>query len=77
MAKLIPISGRRLCKILDKLGFEKIHQVGSHVRYKHPDGRKTVVPVHGDEELGKGILGEILKQIKLGRDEYDRLRRKV
>ena len=77
MVKLVPISGRRLCKVLEKLGFEKIRQVGSHARYKHSDGRKTVVPVHGDEELGKGILGEILKQIKLSRDEYDKLRRKV
>jgi len=59
------------------LDFEKIHHVGSHVRYIHPDGRRTVVPVHGDEELGKGLLGEILKQIKVSRDDYDKLRRKV
>jgi predicted RNA binding protein YcfA (HicA-like mRNA interferase family) len=45
MVKLVAISGRKLCKILEKLGFEKIHQVGSHARYMHPDGRKTVVPV--------------------------------
>ncbi len=77
MAKLIPISGRKLCKIVEKIGFKKVHQVGSHVRYIHSDGRKTVVPVHGDEELGKGLLIEILKQIKLDRDEYDKLRRKV
>lgn len=62
---------------MEKLGFEKVHQVGSHARYTHPDGRKTVVPVHGDEDLGKGLLIEILKQIKLSREEYDRLRRKV
>lgn len=77
MPKLIPISGRKICKIVEKLGFEKIHQTGSHVRYFHPDGRKTVVPVHGDEELGKGLLNEILKQIELSREKYDQLRRKV
>ncbi len=77
MPKLIPISGRKLCKIVEKLGFEKVHQVGSHVRYFHPDGRKTVVPVHGDEELGKGLILEILKQIELSREEYDHWRRKV
>jgi len=75
--RLVPISGRKLCKILERLGFEKIHQVGSHVRYKHPDGRITVVPVHGNEEVGKGLLGEILKQTKISRKEFDRLRRKV
>lgn len=66
MTKLVPISGKKLCKIIEKLGFEKTHHVGSHVRYIHPDGRKTVVPIHGNEELGKGLLIEILKQIKLG-----------
>ena len=77
MVKLVAVSGRKLCKIVEKLGFEKIHQVGSHARYIHPDGRKTVVPVHGDEELGKGLIIEILKQIRTSREEYDRLRRKV
>ena len=77
MPKLIPISGRKICKIVEKLGFQLVHQVGSHARYVHPDGRNTVIPVHGDEELGKGLLIEIFKQIDLSREEYDRLRRKV
>ena len=77
MAKLVTISGKKLCKIIEKLGFERVHQVGSHARFTHSDGRKTVVPVHGDEELGKGLPIEILKQIRLSREEYDKLRKKV
>ncbi|MDD5163022.1 MAG: type II toxin-antitoxin system HicA family toxin [Candidatus ainarchaeum sp.] len=77
MARLIPISGKKLCKLLEKLGFQKVHQVGSHVRYIHADGRKTVVPVHGDEELGIGIFKEILKQVKISRHEYEKLRQKI
>lgn len=73
--KLIPISGREMCKIVEKLGFVNVHQVGSHVRYIHSDGRKTTVPVHGNEELGKGLILEILKQIKISREEYEKLRR--
>ncbi len=75
--KLVPISGKDMCKILERLGFQKIHQVGSHIRYIHSDGRKTVVPVHGNEKLGKGLLNEILKQIKLNRDNYEKLRRDI
>ena len=75
MSKLVPVSGRDLCKLLEKLGFQRVHQKGSHVRYIHPDGRRTVVPVHGNEKLGKGLLREILKQIKLSREEYEELRR--
>lgn len=43
--KLNVVSGRDMCKILEKIEFKKIHHVGSHVRYIHPDGRKTVIPV--------------------------------
>ncbi|MEK6819958.1 MAG: type II toxin-antitoxin system HicA family toxin [Nanoarchaeota archaeon] len=63
-----------MCKILEKLGFEKIHGKGSHVRFKHSDGRRTVVPIHGNEKLGKGLLLEILKQIKISKEEYEELR---
>ena len=77
MSKLVLISGRKLCKILEKLGFVKIYGRGSHVRFKHSDGRRTVVPVHGNEDLGRGLLREILKQIKISREEYEELRRKI
>ena len=77
MTKLIPISGKKLCKIIEKLGFEKSYGKGSHIRFKHSDGRRTVVPVHGNEELGIGLLNEILKQIELSREEYEKLRKEV
>jgi len=77
VTKLIPISGKKFCKILEKLGFEKIYGKGSHIRFKHPDGRRTVVPVHGNEDLGKGLLRTILNQIDLSKEEYEKLRRKA
>lgn len=73
MPKLLKISGKELCKILEKLGFEKIYGKGSHTRFKHLDGRRTVVPVHGNEDLGPGLLTAILKQIKLTRKEFEEL----
>ncbi|HET8687497.1 MAG TPA: type II toxin-antitoxin system HicA family toxin, partial [Methanosarcina sp.] len=68
---------REMCKILEMIGFQKVHQVGSHVRYAHPDGRKTVVPVHGNEELGTGLIKEILKQSRISRETYEELRKNV
>ena len=73
MTKLPKVSGKELCKILEKLGFEKIYGKGSHVRFKHLDGRRTVVPVHGNEELGPGLLLAILKQVGLLREDFDKL----
>ena len=77
MTKLIPISGKNFCKILEKLGFKKIYGKGSHIRFKHPDGKRTVVPVHGNEDLGKGLLRTILNQIDLSKEEYEKLRKQV
>ncbi|MBU2637394.1 MAG: type II toxin-antitoxin system HicA family toxin [Nanoarchaeota archaeon] len=74
MTKLVTISGKKLCKLLEKRGFEKLHQRGSHIRYRHPDGRITVVPVHGNEEIGKGLLREILNQVKLTKEDYEKFR---
>ena len=74
MTKLVPISGKKLCKILEKIGFKMIHGKGSHFRFKHQDGRRTVVPVHANEDIGKGLLMTILRQIDLSKEEYEKLR---
>lgn len=77
MSRLLPVNGREMCKILEVLGFQKVHQVGSHVRYVHSDGRKTVVPVHGNEDLSIGLLKEILKQSRISREMYEEFRKNV
>jgi predicted RNA binding protein YcfA (HicA-like mRNA interferase family) len=75
MSRLLPVSGREMCKILEMIGFQKVHQVGSHVRYVHPDGRKTVVHVHGNEELVTDLIKEILKQSRISRENFEELRK--
>ncbi len=77
MSRFLPVTGRQMCKILELAGFVKVHQVGSHARYMHPDGRRTVVPVHGNEELGIGLIKEILKQVKIPREQYEQMRQRV
>lgn len=64
--KLIPLNPSKVIKILKKLGFEPIRQKGSHIFFKHPDGRCTVVPFHKGEEIGKGLLKKILQDIEMG-----------
>lgn len=77
MSKLPPISGKNLCKILERLGFEKVYGKGSHIRYKHTDGRRTVIPIHSNEDLSIALLKEILRQIKLDNEEYEKLRKNI
>ncbi|MBS3176239.1 type II toxin-antitoxin system HicA family toxin [Candidatus Woesearchaeota archaeon] len=71
MPKLPLLSAREFIKILEKAGFEKIRQEGSHVFLQHPDGRTTVVPDHSREDLDRGLLNKILKKdIGLSREEF-------
>jgi len=71
MAKLPKLTGKELGKIIEKLGFVFDHQTGSHLVYKHPDGRRTTIPHHAGEELGPGLLNKIIKKnLGIARDEF-------
>ena len=61
MSGLLSISFRKLARALVRLGFKPVRQSGSHMIFKHPDGRATVVPNHAREDIGPGLLRKILK----------------
>ena len=54
--------------------FSKRDAEGSHIFFKHPDGRTTVMSVH-TKEISKGLLKKILNDIQLSVEEYEELRR--
>ena len=74
MPKLVPRKPKELVKILLGLGFTQRDAEGSHVFFKHADGRTTVIPLHS-REISKGLLKKILNDIKLSVEEYDDLRK--
>lgn len=74
MPKLSPIRGKDLISILEKQGFVKVYQKGSHARMEHADGRKTTVPVHSGEKVGVGLLRKILRDTNISRNEFEKLR---
>lgn len=76
MSKRTIIFSKDMVKILESIGFKEIRQKESHKIYKHLDGRTTVVPFHG-EDLGRGLIGKILKDIEITPDEYEELRKRV
>ncbi len=67
--KLRAITGRELIGALRRLGFEVIRSKGSHFFLRHPDGRRTVVPVYRGETIGKGLVGQILRDCELTSEE--------
>lgn len=46
------VSGKDLCRILERKGWRFRHTRGSHHVYEHPDrGQRISVPVHGNKTL--------------------------
>jgi predicted RNA binding protein YcfA (HicA-like mRNA interferase family) len=66
-------TGRQVIKALKQAGFVVTRVRGSHHFLKHTDGRATVVPVHGRETIGPGLLNKILHDVELTREEFESL----
>ncbi|MDP3900021.1 MAG: type II toxin-antitoxin system HicA family toxin [bacterium] len=78
MSKLNIISAKKMIKILKHLGFVLLRSKGSHHFFiNHESKRTTTVPVHDNEDLGIGLLKEILKDLDMSVEEYEELRRKI
>ena len=73
MSKLPVVPFRTMEKLLLKLGFSESRQRGSHHFYRHPDGRTTTLPQHGNVDLSRPLIREILRQIEISPDNYIRL----
>ncbi|MCY7334491.1 MAG: type II toxin-antitoxin system HicA family toxin [Pseudanabaena sp. CAN_BIN31] len=73
MSKLPSVTGNQIIKALQKIGFAVARVRGSHHILMHPDGRRTVVPVHSGEDIGTGLLSQILKDCQITRDEFKEL----
>jgi predicted RNA binding protein YcfA (HicA-like mRNA interferase family) len=64
-------------KVLRDLGFQPIRQKGSHVFYRHPDGRTTTLPHHPGRDLARPLIREILREIELTPDQFNEALKKI
>ncbi len=72
MGRLGVLSGKAVCRILEKHGFREVRRRGSHVvmQKKLPDTTITV-PVPDHAELRTGTLLSIIRQSGLPRSEFE------
>jgi len=69
------VSGREVIAALEKTGYERDRQKGSHIvlrQISYPN-RRLVVPDH--KEIAKGTLRAIIKQAGLTVEEFNQLLR--
>jgi predicted RNA binding protein YcfA (HicA-like mRNA interferase family) len=72
MPKLPQVRPRQIQKVLIQRGFVQRRGKGSHVVFIHPDGRRTVVPVH-NRPVRIGTLRAILRQADISTKEFLKL----
>ena len=67
MPKLPRISGAAIVRALERLGFEKLRQAGSHVIMRR-GSKGCVVPLHSEVKVG--TLAGVLRQADVSPDEF-------
>lgn len=63
MGKPPVLKPREVCRILETWGFTLVRQRGSHMQYRHPDGRGTTVPNHAGRDISPILLRQIARDI--------------
>ena len=73
MSKLSVISGKKLRKVLNQIGYSVDHQTGCHIilRNENPPHRRLTIPNH--KVIAKGTLRAIIRQAGLTLEEFQKL----
>ena len=72
MVHLPTVDFKRMEKFLLRLGFHPVRQKGSHVFYRHPDGRTTTLPRHPGRDLARPLVREILREIEITPEQFQK-----
>ncbi len=68
------VNGQRLVKALEKAGFVRRRQKGSHLHmFRESDGRRVTIPIHQGRDIPTGTLRGILKDAEITPDELREL----
>jgi predicted RNA binding protein YcfA (HicA-like mRNA interferase family) len=73
VTRLPIVNARTMEKVLLELGFTSVRRKGSHVFYRHPDGRTTTLPHHRGRDLPRSLLYEILREIRMTPEDFIRM----
>ena len=70
MKRLSIVDFKTMEKVLFSVGFQAVRQKGSHIFYRHTDGRTTTVPNHRGRDLARPLIREILREIEMTPEEF-------
>jgi predicted RNA binding protein YcfA (HicA-like mRNA interferase family) len=72
LARLRVLSGKEVCAILTKAGFEEVRRRGSHIVMQKKLSQGTItVPIPDHDEIRLGTLQSIIRQSGVSRAEFE------
>ena len=64
------VKSRQVISALDRAGFERVDQEGSHVKIRHEDGRIAIVVDHGGRDYPLGTVRRELARLGITIDKF-------
>ena len=77
MSRLPIVNFKKMEKLLLRLGFKVVRQKGSHLFYRHPDGRTTTLPNHPGRDLARTLIREVLREIDITPEQFRKQLEKI
>jgi predicted RNA binding protein YcfA (HicA-like mRNA interferase family) len=56
------VSGKTLCRALERQGWKRVRTRGSHRRYEKPGNQPITAPVHGNKTLPTGLQRAVMNR---------------
>lgn len=69
--KLPAVNCKDIIKIIERKGFRKVRQSGSHAIFRNDTGLRTTIPIHSKKTFGKGLLKQIMKDCDLTSKDFE------
>jgi len=73
MTRIPIVNFKKMEKVLLHLEFEPVRQKGSHIFYRHPDGRTTTLTNHPGRDLARPLIREILREIEISPEQFRKI----
>jgi len=70
MSRLPILKAREVIRSLEKAGFKRIRQKGSHVFMQHPNGNTTLIPLHPGRDIDRALLQKIIADTGMTQKEF-------
>lgn len=73
MSRLPIVDPKTMEKVLLKLGFQRVRQKGSHVFYRHSNGKYTTIPFHAKETCPSHLIRKIIREAGISVEEFKKV----